>query len=146
MSPQVAVGVIVLNGGSLANEATGTGGGGADGGRDRRGARSRPMTASGPGRSRAVALHEPPAREERGTTIDQPVILGGRYRVEHEFGRGGMAKVYRGEDTVLGRTVAIKVPAPQFADDPNFVTRFEVSVEHGARLSAAFGQPHDAFA
>jgi len=48
------------------------------------------------------------AREERGTTIDQPVILGGRYLLEHELGRGGMAKVYHGEDTVLGRTVAIR--------------------------------------
>jgi serine/threonine-protein kinase len=63
------------------------------------------------------------------------VILGGRYRVEHELGRGGMAKVYRGEDTVLGRTVAVKVLAPQYADDPNFVTRFRREAQAAARLS-----------
>jgi serine/threonine-protein kinase len=68
-------------------------------------------------------------------TIDQPVTLGGRYRIERELGRGGMAKVYKGEDTVLGRTVAIKVLAPQFADDPNFVTRFRREAQAAARIS-----------
>ena len=63
------------------------------------------------------------------------MILGGRYRVEHELGRGGMAKVYRGEDTVLGRTVAVKILAPQFADDPNFVTRFRREAQAAARIS-----------
>jgi serine/threonine-protein kinase len=62
-------------------------------------------------------------------------MLGGRYRVEQELGRGGMAKVYRGEDTVLGRTVAVKVLAPQYADDPNFVTRFRREAQAAARLS-----------
>jgi serine/threonine-protein kinase len=63
------------------------------------------------------------------------VILGGRYRIEQELGRGGMAKVFRGEDTVLGRAVAIKVLAPQFADDPNFVTRFRREAQAAARIS-----------
>jgi beta-lactam-binding protein with PASTA domain/tRNA A-37 threonylcarbamoyl transferase component Bud32 len=68
-------------------------------------------------------------------TIDQPVMLGGRYRVERELGRGGMAKVYRGEDTVLGRTVAIKVLAPQYADDEGFVHRFRREAQAAARIS-----------
>ncbi len=63
------------------------------------------------------------------------MILGGRYRVEQELGRGGMAKVFRGQDTVLGRTVAIKILAPQFADDPNFVTRFRREAQAAARIS-----------
>jgi serine/threonine-protein kinase len=62
-------------------------------------------------------------------------MLGGRYRVEQELGRGGMAKVYRGEDIVLGRNVAIKILAPQFADDPNFVTRFRREAQAAARIS-----------
>jgi hypothetical protein len=37
------------------------------------------------------------------------VMLGDRYRVESLLGRGGMADVYRGEDVVLARPVAIKV-------------------------------------
>ncbi|MEA2689648.1 MAG: eukaryotic-like serine/threonine-protein kinase, partial [Candidatus Eremiobacteraeota bacterium] len=35
--------------------------------------------------------------------------LGGRYRVDEQIGRGGMADVYRGADVVLDRVVAIKV-------------------------------------
>ena len=63
------------------------------------------------------------------------MFLAERYRVEHELGRGGMAKVYRGEDTVLGHTVAIKILAPHYADDPNFVTRFRREAQAAARLS-----------
>jgi serine/threonine protein kinase len=35
--------------------------------------------------------------------------LAGRYRVDEQIGRGGMADVYRGSDVVLDRAVAIKV-------------------------------------
>ncbi len=66
---------------------------------------------------------------------ERPVILGGRYRVEQELGRGGMAKVFRGTDTVLGRPVAIKVLAPRFADDASFVQRFRREAQAAARLS-----------
>jgi serine/threonine-protein kinase len=62
-------------------------------------------------------------------------MLGGRYRVEDELGRGGMAKVYRGQDTVLGRTVAIKILAPQYAEDQGFVQRFRREAQAAARIS-----------
>jgi beta-lactam-binding protein with PASTA domain len=61
--------------------------------------------------------------------------LGGRYRVEGELGRGGMAKVYRGTDSVLGRPVAVKVLSPQYAGDANFVTRFRREAQAAARLN-----------
>jgi eukaryotic-like serine/threonine-protein kinase len=61
--------------------------------------------------------------------------LGGRYRVEGELGRGGMARVYRGADTVLGRPVAVKVLSPQYAEDANFVTRFRREAQAAARLN-----------
>ena len=51
-----------------------------------------------------------------GTALSESV-LGGRYRVEARIGSGGMAEVYRGVDTVLDRTVAIKILLPQFARD-----------------------------
>jgi serine/threonine-protein kinase len=66
------------------------------------------------------------------------VILGGRYRVERELGRGGMAKVFEGTDTVLGRRVAIKILAPQFAEDEAFVQRFRREAQAAARI----GNPH----
>ncbi len=44
-------------------------------------------------------------------TVPQEVeaALGGRYRVERELGRGGMATVYLAEDLKHGRRVAVKV-------------------------------------
>ena len=66
------------------------------------------------------------------------MTLGGRYRIERELGRGGMAKVFVGTDTVLGRTVAIKLLAPQFADDDGFVQRFRREAQAAARI----GHPH----
>ncbi len=62
-------------------------------------------------------------------------VFGDRYRIEETLGRGGMATVYRGTDTVLGRAVAIKVLAPQFAQDPAFVDRFRREAQAAARLN-----------
>jgi serine/threonine-protein kinase len=61
--------------------------------------------------------------------------LDGRYEVQGELGRGGMARVYRGTDTVLGRPVAVKVLSAQYADDANFVTRFRREAQAAARLN-----------
>jgi eukaryotic-like serine/threonine-protein kinase len=62
-------------------------------------------------------------------------VLNGRYEVDSVLGQGGMAKVFRGTDQVLGRTVAIKVLSPQFADDAQFVTRFRREAQSAAALN-----------
>jgi eukaryotic-like serine/threonine-protein kinase len=62
-------------------------------------------------------------------------VLGGRYRLEASIGTGGMAEVFRGQDTTLDRQVAIKVLAPQFARDPSFVERFRREAQAAARLN-----------
>ena len=64
-----------------------------------------------------------------------PSMLGDRYRIEARIGSGGMAEVYRGFDTVLNRTVAIKVLLPQFARDAGFVARFRREAQAAARLN-----------
>jgi serine/threonine-protein kinase len=46
-----------------------------------------------------------------------------------------MAEVYRGVDTVLDRTVAIKILLPQFARDQSFVERFRREAQAAARLN-----------
>jgi serine/threonine-protein kinase len=46
-----------------------------------------------------------------------------------------MAKVFKGTDTVLGREVAIKILAPQFAEDQSFVDRFRREAQAAARLN-----------
>lgn len=43
---------------------------------------------------------------------DTPVFADGRYEVQGQLGRGGMGVVYRVNDKVLGRDIALKVVAP----------------------------------
>ncbi|MCC6451076.1 MAG: protein kinase [Candidatus Aureabacteria bacterium] len=59
----------------------------------------------------------------------------GHYEIVEEIGRGGMAVVYRGIQSSLNRTVAIKVLPPGFARDKEFIARFDREAETIARLS-----------
>ncbi|MGQ0671041.1 MAG: Stk1 family PASTA domain-containing Ser/Thr kinase [Actinomycetota bacterium] len=62
-------------------------------------------------------------------------VLAGRYRIEETLGRGGMATVFKGTDLVLGRPVAVKILAPQFAENQDFVARFRREAQAAARLN-----------
>jgi serine/threonine protein kinase/subtilisin-like proprotein convertase family protein len=53
-----------------------------------------------------------------------PGTTFGTYRIESALGRGGMSVVYLAEDPRLARRVAIKVLAPELADDETFRNRF----------------------
>jgi serine/threonine-protein kinase len=61
--------------------------------------------------------------------------LGNRYRLLDELGRGGMARVWRAVDEVLGRVVAVKVLAPALAADRDFLDRFRVEARAAAQLA-----------
>ncbi|HZU39667.1 MAG TPA: serine/threonine-protein kinase [Solirubrobacteraceae bacterium] len=52
-------------------------------------------------------------------------IVDGRYRIEALAGRGGMAVVYEATHIKLRQRVAVKVIAPERADDPEFRDRFD---------------------
>jgi len=62
-------------------------------------------------------------------------IIAGRYEVGNLIGRGGMADVYEGIDTRLGRTVAIKLLKADLANDPNFEARFRQEAQASARMA-----------
>ena len=53
----------------------------------------------------------------------------GPYKLEAALGKGGMATVYRAYQTSVKRYVAIKVMAPEIADQPGFVERFTREAE-----------------
>jgi eukaryotic-like serine/threonine-protein kinase len=61
--------------------------------------------------------------------------LGGRYRLIDELGRGGMARVWRAFDDVLGRLVAVKLVASSLTGDPEFLDRFRVEARAAAQLA-----------
>ena len=62
-------------------------------------------------------------------------ILNGRYELGEQVGKGGMAVTYRARDTLLNRTVAVKVMREQFSSDPTFVERFRREAQAAAGLT-----------
>jgi eukaryotic-like serine/threonine-protein kinase len=66
-------------------------------------------------------------------------ILPTRYRDPQQIGRGGMGDIYRANDTVLGRQVAIKILAERYAQDVSVRERFTREALAAARLS---GEPN----
>lgn len=62
-----------------------------------------------------------------------------RYSLVNLIGVGGMASIWAADDRVLGRRVAVKVLAEQFAEQPRFVARFQREARTAALLS---GHPH----
>ena len=64
-------------------------------------------------------------------------LLPPRYRQPELIARGGMGEIYRAEDGVLGRVVAVKLLAERFADDDGIRRRFTHEALAAARLSNA---------
>jgi eukaryotic-like serine/threonine-protein kinase len=65
-------------------------------------------------------------------------LLGGRYRLDAEIGRGGMSTVYRATDIVLDRPVAVKLMHREIAADSAQLERFR----REARAVAQLSHPH----
>ncbi|MGI8845482.1 MAG: protein kinase domain-containing protein [Thermoleophilaceae bacterium] len=63
-----------------------------------------------------------------------PEKIAGRYGLERRLGAGGMSTVFLGQDTVLERSVAVKLLAEHLADDEDFVARFRREALAAARL------------
>jgi serine/threonine protein kinase len=62
----------------------------------------------------------------------------GGYHIVELVGSGGMGLVYRAEQRILGRTVALKVIRPEIAESGDYRSRFL----REARLAAAVDHPH----
>src|SRR6204780_4077401 len=67
--------------------------------------------------------------------VNDPRLYSNRYQVTHLIARGGMAIVYRAQDTLLNRAVALKILYPEQSEDPLFVERFRREAQAAANLS-----------
>lgn len=65
----------------------------------------------------------------------QETRLNGRYALLEKLGEGGVAIVYRAQDTLLDRPVAVKILRQQLTGDPVFLDRFRREAQAAARLS-----------
>jgi eukaryotic-like serine/threonine-protein kinase len=66
--------------------------------------------------------------------MSPPTEVAGRYVIERRLGAGGMSTVFQARDTVLERSVAVKLLAEHLAHDEAFVFRFRREALSAARL------------
>ncbi len=69
----------------------------------------------------------------RGGRLERGTELGG-YRIEQQIGSGGMGIVYRVTNVALGRVYALKVLAPELAEDEQFRRRFQREMQIAASI------------
>lgn len=62
-------------------------------------------------------------------------ILDDRYQIIEMIGGGGMANVYLAKDLILNRQVAIKMLRMEFANDEEFIARFDREAQSATSLS-----------
>src|ERR1700737_226034 len=62
-------------------------------------------------------------------------VAFGRYRLLSLIGEGGMGKVYKAHDTMMGRDVAIKVLPTELGAEPGYRERFQREAYTAARLT-----------
>ncbi len=95
------------------------------------------------------ALGQAPARgaDEGGTFLGadanatQSLGLAGRYAIRRELGRGMMGVVYQAEDTLLGRTVALKTIELAFGVGEESFRHYEERFFTEARVAAKLSHP-----
>ncbi|MFV1962166.1 MAG: BTAD domain-containing putative transcriptional regulator, partial [Acidimicrobiia bacterium] len=77
----------------------------------------------------------PPLRTEL-LPLPLPIATRGLpgYELREEVGSGAFGVVHRAYQPSVGREVAIKIIRPEYANDPQFVRRFEVEAQLVARL------------
>ena len=62
-------------------------------------------------------------------------VLNNRYKLLAQVAAGGMALVYKAQDTMLNRIVAVKILRESFAEDPAFQKRFVREAQSAANLT-----------
>lgn len=70
-----------------------------------------------------------PAAVDQKLQPGQHFDADGRFEIQRELGRGGMASVFLAKDLRLGREVAIKVPRGVVVEHPELLQRFRVEAQ-----------------
>ena len=84
-----------------------------------------------PSESRGVLAEHARTPQELGASLEGSML--GHFQLEQFVGGGGMGAVFRGVDTMLGRTVAVKVLSRD-QTDPETLRRFKNEAQSAARL------------
>jgi len=83
-------------------------------------------------------ISEEQAEEVHSLMHEEIADLIEGYTIESKIGEGGMGTVYKAIQKSMNRTVALKILAPQFASDRQFVQRFF----REARASGTLNHPN----
>ena len=62
-------------------------------------------------------------------------VFGSRYELLSRIAIGGMGEVWKANDSVIGRTVAIKILKDEYMGDPGFRERFRAEARHAALVN-----------
>ncbi|WP_416444389.1 protein kinase domain-containing protein [Leucobacter sp. HNU] len=63
------------------------------------------------------------------------VTFGGRYELSSRIAVGGMGEVWKATDSIIGRSVAIKILKDEYMGDPGFLERFRAEARHAALVN-----------
>jgi DNA-binding SARP family transcriptional activator/tRNA A-37 threonylcarbamoyl transferase component Bud32 len=72
-------------------------------------------------------------------TFPQPGVRG--YELKEQIGEGGSGTIHRAIQPAVGREVAVKVIRQKYANDPDFIRRFESEAQLVARLEHPYIVP-----
>jgi len=67
--------------------------------------------------------------------LTQGAVIGNRYEIVSQLGRGGMGMVYKAHDRMLDEIVAIKVLRSEFANTPEMAKRFMSEIKLARKVS-----------
>ena len=62
-------------------------------------------------------------------------VFGSRYELLSRIAIGGMGEVWKANDSVIGRTVAVKILKDEYMGDPGFRERFRAEARHAALVN-----------
>ncbi len=95
-----------------------------------------PSPGSGPESPAWVLMAERQASPGADHSVDRPMASRvGRYTIRERLGVGGMGEVYRADDSVLKRSVALKRITPKASGDPVYRIRLLREAERASSIS-----------